>query len=590
MTSVISRAPLGRFARPMLLPILLVAAGLLSACASPIARTPLAGLPESGNPYRSGLHEYVQGNHAWALDDAARASLYFAEVLDYDPGNPIILRRAFELAVSGGDFPLAFDLGERLVSAEPSLGTLNLLFVAQALREKDYGDATQAIDRTADAGFEAILSPIVRAWIAYGRGQREDARALLSVDGRDGLIESYQKEHLAYILLASGETSEAVALLRSIIGPGSNVGARLKLTLAAAAQRQDGKADALEVLAPPGATPSDPRLIAAIDRVERGRSLSLPIRTPAQGVAELLLRAAADLSSERPIPLALVYARLSTYLDPSLEEARLLTAEILRQFGDSNGALELLDSFDPQSALLTRARSVKAAILLADEETDAAISLLNDAAQANPDLPDVWVELGDAYRSARDFPSALAAYDRAVENLGSPEERHWVVYYLRGVAHERTKNWQAAEDDFRKALTLRTDEPNVLNYLGYSWLEQGRNIDEATQMIQRAVDQRPDDGFIIDSLGWAYYVAGDYERAVALLEQAVYEEPGDPTINEHLGDAYWRVGRQIESRFRWNAALKLDPDEEQVARLRYKQDFGLDIAYVDAAAAGSETP
>jgi Flp pilus assembly protein TadD len=132
-----------------------------------------------------------------------------------------------------------------------------------------------------------------------------------------------------------------------------------------------------------------------------------------------------------------------------------------------------------------------------------------------------------------------------------------------------------AEADLKKALGLFPEQPHVLNYLGYSWIDQGVNLDDGMRMIKRAVEQRADDGYIVDSLGWAHYRLGNVEEAVKQLERAVELKPEDPTINDHLGDAYWRVGRMLEARFQWSHARDLKPEPDDLVKIEEKLKFGL---------------
>jgi len=170
--------------------------------------------------------------------------------------------------------------------------------------------------------------------------------------------------------------------------------------------------------------------------------------------------------------------------------------------------------------------------------------------------------------------------------IGQPERRHWFLFYVRGIAYERSGRWEEAERDFRKALELEPDQPNVLNYLGYSLVEKGIKLDEALEMIRKAVEKRPNDGYITDSLGWALYRLGRYEEAVEPMERAVELTPLDPVINDHLGDVYWMVGRKREARFQWKRALSFGPDEKDAARIRRKLEVGLDKVLEEERAGG----
>ena len=193
----------------------------------------------------------------------------------------------------------------------------------------------------------------------------------------------------------------------------------------------------------------------------------------------------------------------------------------------------------------------------------------------DPSRPDPLVSLGDLLRSNKRFAESVKAYDRAIELLGDIDKRHWTILYSRGISLERSRQWERAEKDFQRALELNPEQPYVLNYLGYSWVDQGLNLDRARKMIERAVELRPNDGYIVDSLGWVLYRLNEFQGAVEKLERAVELRPEDPTINDHLGDAYWRVGRHNEARFQWKRALALEPEPDQVSAIEGKILRGL---------------
>jgi Flp pilus assembly protein TadD len=211
------------------------------------------------------------------------------------------------------------------------------------------------------------------------------------------------------------------------------------------------------------------------------------------------------------------------------------------------------------------------------DETDAAAAMLEVMAAERPTSIDALINLGDIMRRASRYKDSVAAYDRAVDRVEEVGPDHWVLLYTRGTVLERSGDWDRAEADFLRALELEPDQPFILNYLGYSWVEMGRNVEEATEMIARAVAQRPTAGFIVDSLGWGHYMLGNYEEAVRQLERAVQLTPGDSTINEHLGDAYWKVGRKREAVFQWQHALDLGPEDDQLLIVLKKLEQGLDI-------------
>jgi Flp pilus assembly protein TadD len=310
------------------------------------------------------------------------------------------------------------------------------------------------------------------------------------------------------------------------------------------------------------------------------------VSTARAGAAEVLYGVSGLLARGQNRLIALTYAQLATYLEPGLSEAQLLIAQILDEDGQYELAIEAYEAIPDDAPEALSARMGKAQALQAAGRTEAGLAAMRAAVEAFPDALEGHVTLGDMLRRESRFEESAAAYDQAVALIAEAEPLHWPLYYQRGIAYERSKQWDRAEADFRKALALEPDQPDVLNYLGYSWVEQGSNLDEAEQMIQRAVDQRPDDGYIVDSLGWVLFRFGEFDRALKHLERAVELRPVDPVINDHYGDALWMVGRKTEARFQWKRALSFDPTEEDAERIRRKLDDGLDAVLAAEEAGG----
>ncbi|MEX2519684.1 MAG: tetratricopeptide repeat protein, partial [Paracoccaceae bacterium] len=311
---------------------------------------------------------------------------------------------------------------------------------------------------------------------------------------------------------------------------------------------------------------------------------------PAEGAAETLFGLAAALGRDGDDRLSLVYARLASWLRPDLEDATLLTAEILDAGGQDAAAVKAYESIPPDSPLARSAEIGRAEALFRMDRTDEAAEALKALARREPNAIDAQIALGDLMRRTERFREAAVAYDAAVQLMDAAGRPNWALYYQRGIAHERSGAWEDAEADFFKALEMQPDQPLVLNYLGYSWLEKGLNIDRAMEMIRKAVEQRPDDGYIVDSLGWGLYLLQQYQESVTELEQAVELLPVDPVINDHFGDALWQVGRRLEAEFQWRRALSFDPTEKDRARIRAKLDVGLDQVLLNegpTAAAGA---
>ena len=319
-----------------------------------------------------------------------------------------------------------------------------------------------------------------------------------------------------------------------------------------------------------------------IAALEEDATLPPMAARPVEGAAEAMIDLGRQVRAQTPMT-ALRCARLGIYLDPENSLGHMVVGMILQALNRHEEAIGALDQIGENSPYYWDARMEKADSLIRLDRDDAAVALLEAMAEERPDDVGALNELGLLMRIRERFADGTAYYDRAIGRLDKIGEEDWYLFYYRGITLERTDRWQEAEADFKEALELRPDAPYVLNYLGYSWVDRGVNIEEAMAMIQKAADRFPKNGDIIDSLGWAHYRRGDFGAAVLNLERAVQLHPGEPVINDHLGDAYWRVGRRFEARYQWRHALGLDPDDDLRETVEHKLKLGLDA--VESAAA-----
>jgi Flp pilus assembly protein TadD len=291
--------------------------------------------------------------------------------------------------------------------------------------------------------------------------------------------------------------------------------------------------------------------------------------------------------------VALVFLRLGHYLDRSADVIALVIGQLLDRAGEHEAANAVYDGIPATSPLKPTAVVRVAENLDSMGDRDEALRRLSNIVKANPEDLEALSVLGDLQRTAQRYAEAAETYTAALALTPGDQPADWRFYYVRGIAYERNKEWPKAEADFKKALELRPNQPQVLNYLGYSWVDQGVNLEPALEMIEKAVEQAPNDGYIVDSLGWAFYRLGRFDEAVQALEKAVRLRPNDPEINDHLGDAYWRADRRLEARFQWSIAAYVDEEDGSVkARAQAKLARGLEpvpeIVHGDIAANAAE--
>jgi tetratricopeptide (TPR) repeat protein len=315
-----------------------------------------------------------------------------------------------------------------------------------------------------------------------------------------------------------------------------------------------------------------PLVIEGLRETQAGKKLPPLVESPQAGAAEALYGIGASLTRRGGEDLALVYLQLALYLEPRHALALLSLADLYESVKKPQMAIKVYERVPANSPLKRDAQIQLATNLDAADRSDEAIRILKDTTTQDPKDVQAIMALGNIERSRKKFEDCSKTYS---QGIAVSEKPNWVLFYFRGICEERAKQWPAAEADLKKALEMEPDQEHVLNYLGYSWIDQGINLDEAMRMIRRAVEKRPDDGYIVDSLGWAYYRIGNYEDAVRNLERAVDLKPEDPTINDHLGDAYWRIGRKLEGRFQWAHARDLKPDPDDLPKIEAKIRDGL---------------
>jgi tetratricopeptide (TPR) repeat protein len=427
-----------------------------------------------------------------------------------------------------------------------------------------------------EEGLHRLATPLVQAWIKLGLGQYEAAAKELGPMGEVRGLATLRDLHWAAIADLAGDTKTAAEKYDAVLKASSRLSWRA-VDLVGNFCERNGRREEARALYQRFAeeTAGSDQADAALARAAATAAPPRRIATPADGIAEALFDLASVVNQAETLDLALLYGRFALYLKPALALAQLLVADVLEAQHRPEAALALNRAVDPKSLYGWTARLRIAASLHALDRTDEAIVELKEMASQRPDRPQPLVELGDLLRQKQRYAEAAAAYDGAIERIGKPESRHWSLFYSRGIAYERSGDWPKAEADLEKALELQPDQPLVLNYLGYSWVDKGMRLAEAFRMIERAVQLRPNDGYIVDSLGWAHYQRGEYGEATRWLEHAIELKPQDPTINDHLGDVYWRTGREAEARAQWQRALLFKPEPDDLKAIQSKLENGL---------------
>ena len=558
----------------------MIAAPINLAAQAPAAQEAV-GLTASGS--------YLAARHAGQERDAAAAAAYYRAALRHDPKNGELLDRAFLALLVDGEIDEAVKHAERIVETDKNDRVAELVLGVAALKHKQYATARRNLALSIRGPITDLAATLLSAWSMYGAGDAKGAVAAIDRLAGPDWYSIFKDLHAGMIYDLAANSKEAGKRLERAykLDP---TALRVVEAYGSWTSRNHTPKEALDIFQTfDKALPRYPLVIEAMDQLKAGEKLP-PLASNAQaGAAEALYGLGASLGRRGGEDLGLVYLQLALYLAPNHQLALLSLADLYESVKKPELAIKVYKRVPTSSPLYRNAAIQMAANLDSLNRADEAEKHLNALIKEHPDDLEAIMALGNVLRSHKKFTECVDAYSRGVATLTQPDKSNWMLFYFRGICYERSHQWPKAEADLKKALELFPDQPHVLNYLGYSWIDQGVNLDEGMEMINKAVQQRPDDGYIVDSLGWAYYRLGNYEESVKKLERAIELKPEDPTINDHLGDAYWRVGRVLEAKFQWAHARDLKPEPEDLPKIEAKLKDGLPEETSSQAKAGKKT-
>lgn len=523
--------------------------------------------------------KYLVSRHAENQGSMHIATEHLADVLEQENNNEI-LNHLFLLYLASGNFSGAHPLAVKLLESKPDNASASMFLGLNAFKDNDYDAALSAFKSLEILPVGRWISPIISAWILQQMQQYEEARNLLaSIEESDSLV-GFRYFHEALMSDLENDIGRAEeryllaietvngSVLRFIEGYGNFL------------ERQGRADEARRFYKEHLQTDGFAQGLWEIRRqvIERGEIPGPLVRDGFEGSAELFY-GVFTLSSlgggEDAVLAYLPYLRFALFLHPELHEARLSLGEQYERLEFYDSALESYNAIPKTSPYYINARVHVAQVYEKMKKNDEALDILLRLNEDNPESKVAISALAAFYRIHEYYDEAIATYSSMINALAFPNWGDWNIFYGRAIAYERSGRWNEAEEDLKVAMRLSNEHPYVLNYLGYSWVEQGERLNLALDMLKKATQERPQNGFIIDSLGWAYYKLGDFDRANYYLERAVELEPGDPIINDHLGDSFWQSGRKLEARFQWRRALLLDPEEEESVVIEKKLLRGL---------------
>jgi Flp pilus assembly protein TadD len=529
---------------------------------------------------QSATGNFLAGEEAMDAFDTVSASDYLASASRQEPDNALLVLRTFYAQAANGEIETAAKTGRRFNELTTGDETSKLIIGTVALKQRQYNEAINAL-RDIDAhSVIGITAAVVRAWALVGDNRYDEAETALD-ELADGSIDGFLIYHRALMADVADRHDAAISYAETAY-KAEPYDVRYIEAYARMLANRSRFVEAqrlIRVYREQGL--DDPSVLALEADLKAGRRPGKLAANAQTGAAEVYHIIGSALVRDGTADIAAIYLRTALYLAPGFDLAAMELAGLYDNNEQYDTANAIYRSLKPGSPYKRKAEVREIQNTAAAGDRDKAIQLLQANIDDNPDNLDAIVALGDMLRASERYTEASEAYSLVIGLVGGGRPQDWRYYYLRGMCYERDKEWVLAEKDFETALELSPHNPQVLNYLGYSWIDQGMHLDKALEMIKTALEWNPSDGYFVDSLGWAYYRLGRYEEAVETLEQAVQLRPSDSAINDHLGDAYWQAGRKLEARFQWTIAADLEPESDIGMLARDKLSKGLEA--VDSA-------
>lgn len=535
------------------------------------------------------LGNYLSGRVASSNHDTLAAAEFYSKALADDPDNEIILEQTFLLETAAARWDRATALAKDLVAVEPAHRIAQFLLGIDAFKHGNYKKADEHFAAARQGPIADLTSTLARAWVQEAEGRHNDAFDTLDTLSNADWAQYYQRYHRALIADVAGRHQLA---RQSYVQAFKRNPTTLRVADAFArhaVNANDPKLAAATIKTHMAKAAPHPLSEALLAEIESGKTPPLLAADPTEGLAEVFYGIGDALAGEGGLDMGIIFLQYAIHLKPDFPLAHVALAEAYETAKKYDAEIEALDRIPESSPLWVNVQIQKAFALNSMEKVDEAKALLEKLVARDPKDMRPLDALGNILRSHERYEEARKYYSGAIALIDKPTKENWALYYSRGVCNERLKDWPAAEADFKQALELNSEESLILNYLGYSWVDQGLNLKQAMEYIRQAVKLKPDDGYYVDSLGWAYYRLGNMPAAVEHLERAVELRPDDPIINDHLGDAYWRVGRTLEAKYQWSQALSLKPEADQVTTLKKKMASGLEDKLETKAAADRTT-
>ncbi|MBO3759072.1 tetratricopeptide repeat protein [Ciceribacter sp. L1K22] len=526
---------------------------------------------------------FLAARTADADRDYENAVALYKKALESEPGNVEIRERLMLALFMHGDFDAAIRYANDLKNDASVERVTTVARSLHAIRNREYNTAEKILSYKGPNDLDRLINSLLSGWARLGAGKGKEAVAqMAALDGPPwyAIFKNYNAGVAAAML---GDADTARKHLTSAVtdregaATATDLFVRAVIALATVEANQGNKQKALDAVSAGDALLNDYAPFKALrDRINAGKKLDPVVTNASEGASGVLFSIAGALNRPGAEDTVMLYLQFARALDQKSADTLIMLGGIAEEADKTDAAIAYYSSV-PEDSPMRRLSEMQLGLALAQTgKTDEATQHLQSLIDADPSDFRSYLALGSVFSDAKNYEAMAETYDKAAAMIGpTPTRGHWPVFFQRGIAYERLKKWPQAEPNFRKALELNPDQPQVLNYLGYSWVDMNDNLEEGLDMIRKAVELKPDDGYIVDSLGWAYYRLGRFEEAVSELERAVELRAGDATINDHLGDAYWRVGRTLEAVYQWKRALASSPEAAEIPKIEAKIANGL---------------
>ncbi len=524
---------------------------------------------------------YIAGQFAEKEGDFKNASYYYTDLISRGESEREIITRSIIYAALAGNFEIATAISRKIDDLQLNYPAANLIIFADAVKKREKSEILRAFGRQ-KKNFPEIFKIVTEFWILIIDNKKDKAFRLInsiSINNEAQLQIINYNQLLAYVYF--NEYDQAKTLYENMEFSNFLFDSESALALVQYFQKYKESGVSESILSKAQSASDNAYYIQAFkNKLSNGGVSDAISITPYKQIAEVFFRWSQSIQRrEENIINKLFYLSLANFADPKSSFLKFNLATTLSDTGNYGLSKEIFDNFSNDNVFFMDSIVENSIAIEQLDSNESALEYIQQfiiAGYANARLLKTY---GSLQRSMSLFQEAIKSYTRAIEiaKRETYTEAIWPILFLRGISFERSKNWALAEADFISALELSPDQPQVLNYMGYSLLERKENLDQALEMIILAAEKSPDSYHIIDSLGWAYYKKGDFGKALLYLEKAMEIESTDPIVNDHLGDVLWMLGRKREAKFQWKKSLSFNPETVDQKNTEDKLKFGLNV-------------